>query len=62
MDSVGISNYYENLPRGGKEVFLAEVATALGQSVTNIRVKMKNGRWAKLEKPVLEKIIKERTV
>lgn len=62
MDSVGISNYYENLPRGGKEVFLAEVATALGQSVTNIRVKIKNGRWAKLEKPALEKIIKERTV
>ena len=61
MESVGITNYYENLPRGGKEGFLAEVAVALGQSVSNVRLKMKNGRWAKIEKPLIEEIIKKRT-
>ena len=60
MDMMGISYYYENLPRGEKDKFVVEVADAIGQSTSNTRLKMKNGRWSKTEVPIIENIIKGR--
>lgn len=57
---MGITDYYENLPRGEKDKFLMEVADAIGQSTTNCRLKMKNGRWKKIEIPIIENIINNR--
>ena len=60
MDAMGITCYYENLPRGEKDKFVMEVASAIGQSSSNVRLKMKNGRWAITELPAIQKIIEER--
>lgn len=60
MDSIGITSYYENLPRGKKDSFVREVAEAIGQSTWNARLKMKNGRWSLLEIREITKIIEKR--
>lgn len=60
MDSMGISYYYENLARGEKDKFVMEVAEAIGQCSSNVRLKMKNGRWAKTETPIISRIIQGR--
>lgn len=60
MDCMGISSYYEGLVRGEKDVFVREVADAIGQSSANVRLKMKNGRWGKTEVPVIADIIEKR--
>lgn len=60
MDSMGITSYYEKLPRGEKDGFAREVAEAIGQSTPNVRLKMKNGRWSQLEIREIEKIIERR--
>lgn len=60
MDTMGISCYYEKLPRGEKDKFVIEVANAIGQSSSNVRLKMKNGRWSVTEVPVIEDIIEGR--
>ena len=60
MEKMGISCYYEGLPRGEKDKFVMEVANAIGQSSSNVRLKMKNGRWSVTEIPEIEKIIKSR--
>lgn len=60
MDSMGISSYYESLPRGEKDGFVREVAEAIGQSTPNVRLKMKNSRWSKTEVPVVIDIIDKR--
>jgi hypothetical protein len=61
MDNMGITSYYEELPRGEKDRFVRNVAEAIGQSTSNVRLKMKNGRWSKLEIHVIEKIIERRS-
>ena len=60
IDGIGISSYYEELPRGEKDAFVREVAEAIGQSTSNVRLKMKNGRWAKTEVPKINDIIERR--
>lgn len=57
MDCLGISSYYENLPRGKKDEFVREVSEAIGQCTSNVRLKMKNRRWGKTEVPVIAAII-----
>lgn len=61
MNGIGISDYYNSLPRGSKSEFAIEVAQRIGQSASNVELKMRNGRWSKLEIPVVEEIIKART-
>lgn len=60
MDCMGISSYYENLPRGEKDGFVRDVAEAIGQSTTNVRLKMKNGRWRRTEIPSITEVIERR--
>lgn len=60
MDCLGISSYYENLPRGEKDSFVRDVAEAIGQSTSNVRLKMKNSRWGKAEVPIISDIIERR--
>ena len=61
MSGIGISDYYNNLPRGAKSAFAIEVAQRIGQSTSNVELKLRNGRWSKLEIPVIEEIIKTRS-
>ena len=60
LDCWGISSYYEGLPRGEKDSFVRDVAEAIGQSTSNVRLKMKNGRWGKTEVPIIAEIIEKR--
>ena len=60
IDCMGISSYYENLPRGEKDGFVRDVAEAIGQSTSNVRLKMKNSRWGKTEVPIVAGIIERR--
>ena len=60
LDCLGISSYYEGLPRGEKDGFVRDVAEAIGQSTSNVRLKMKNGRWAKTEVPTINEVIGRR--
>ncbi|MBR0276277.1 MAG: hypothetical protein IJQ76_08720 [Prevotella sp.] len=60
IDCLGISSYYENLPRGEKDGFVRGVAEAIGQSTSNVRLKMKNSRWGKTEVPIIAGIIENR--
>lgn len=60
IDCLGISSYYENLARGDKDGFVRDVAEAIGQSTTNVRLKMKNGRWGKTEVPIITDVIERR--
>lgn len=60
LNCLGISSYYEDLPRGEKDGFLREVAEAIGQSTTNVRLKIKNGRWGKTEVPAINEVIERR--
>lgn len=60
MDCLGISSYYESLQRGEKDNFVREVAEAIGQCSSNVRLKMKNTRWGKAEVPIIADIIKRR--
>ena len=59
MDCLGISSYYENLPRGKKDSFVREVAEALGQSSPNVYRKMRNSRWGKIEVPIIVSVIEK---
>ena len=61
IDCMGISSYYENLPRGEKDSFVREVAEAIGQSSSNVRLKMKNTRWGKAEVPIIADVIERRS-
>lgn len=60
VNSMGISSYYESLKRGEKDGFVREVADAIGQSTSNVRLKMKNGRWGKTEVPTINEIIERK--
>ena len=60
LDCLGISSYYEGLPRGEKDGFVRDVAEAIGQSTSNVRLKMKNGRWGKTEVPIINEVIERR--
>ena len=60
LDCLGISSYYEELPRGEKDGFVRDVAEAIGQSTSNVRLKMKNGRWGKTEVPTINEVIEKR--
>ncbi|MBP3756261.1 MAG: hypothetical protein J6I61_03170 [Prevotella sp.] len=60
MDGMGITSYYDGLPFGGKDGFVRDVAEAIGQSTSNVRLKMKNGRWSKAELPIVNQVIEER--
>ena len=60
MNELGINSYYETLPRGEKDSFVRDVAEAIGQSTSNVRLKMKNGRWGKTEVPIIAEIIEKR--
>ena len=60
LDCLGISSYYEELPRGEKDGFVRDVAEAIGQSTSNVRLKMKNGRWGKTEVPTINEVIERR--
>lgn len=60
LDCLGISSYYEDLPRGEKDGFVRDVAEAIGQSTSNVRLKMKNGRWGKTEVPTINEVIERR--
>lgn len=60
MSSMGISSYYETVPRGEKDEFIRAVADAIGQSTSNVRLKMRNGRWSQLELSAIEDVISER--
>lgn len=60
IDCMGISSYYENLLRGEKDGFVRDVAEAIGQSTSNVRLKMKNSRWGKTEVPIVAGIIERR--
>jgi hypothetical protein len=60
MDCMGISSYYETVPRGEKDEFIRAVADAIGQSTSNVRLKMRNGRWSQLELSAIEDVISER--
>lgn len=60
MESRGISSYYETVPRGEKDEFIRAIADAIDQSSSNIRLKMRNGRWSKLELKAIEEVISER--
>lgn len=60
MDCMGISSYYESLPRGVKDDFVRDVADAIGQCTSNVRRKLKNGGWSKTEIPAISAIIEKR--
>lgn len=60
MDAIGISDYYKSLPRGHKSKFVMEVAQRIGQSLPNVMLKLRNGRWSVLEVPAIEEVIKSR--
>ena len=60
MDCMGISSYYETVPRGEKDEFIRAVADAIGQSTSNVRLKMRNGKWSQLEMSAIEDVISER--
>lgn len=60
IDCLGINSYYETLPRGEKDTFVRDVAEAIGQSTSNVRLKLKNCRWGKTEVPIIAGIIEKR--
>lgn len=60
LKDIGITSYYQNLPRGEKDRFAREVAEAIDQSSANVRRKIRLDRWSSLERPVIENIINER--
>ena len=49
MDSKVISDYYENLPFGKKDEFVRVIAEALEQSTSNIRRKIRENIWSRIE-------------
>lgn len=57
MNEMGITSYYNELHHGKKDVFIREVAEAIGQSSSSIRRKIKDGGWSILEIREIEKII-----
>ncbi len=57
MNEMGITSYYKDLHHGEKDVFIREVAEAIGQSSSSIRRKIKDGGWSLLEIREIEKII-----
>lgn len=57
MDCMGISSYYETVPRGEKDEFIRAVAETIGQSTSNVRLKMHNGRWSGLELTAIGEMI-----
>ena len=59
MESMGISSYYETVPRGEKDGFIRAVADTIGQSTSNVRRKLRNGRWSQLELSAIEDLISE---
>lgn len=60
-DALGISSYYENLPFGKKDIFAREIADGLGMSTSNVKRRIRFGKWnPKTELPLVSKIIKER--
>ena len=58
-DCLGICSYYKELPRGKKDVFVREVAEAIGQSSANVYLKLRNSRWGKIEVPIIAAIIEK---
>jgi len=60
-DALGITSYYENLPFGKKDIFAREIADGLGMSTSNVKRRIRLGKWnPKTELPVVSKIIEER--
>ncbi len=60
ISAKGITSYYHNLGRGEKDKFVREVAEAIGQSFSNVSLKMRNGGWSVLELPAINNLIKTR--
>ena len=60
-DPLGITSYYESLPFGKKDIFAREIADGLGMSTSNVKRRIRLGKWnPKTELPVVSKIIEER--
>ena len=59
MNAEGITYHYQNLERGSKDQFVCAVASALEQSTSNIRYKLRKGNWSRIEVQEVERIIKE---
>ena len=55
-----INEYYKSLPRGNKDEFIREVSEAIGQSSSNVRTKLRNGRWSILEVREINRLIEKR--
>lgn len=62
-DPLGITSYYENLPFGKKDIFAREIADGLGMSTSNVKRRIRLGKWnPKTELPVVTEIMKSREV
>jgi len=62
-DPLGITSYYENLPFGKKDIFAREIADGLGMSTSNVKRRIRLGKWnPKTELPVVTEIMKGREI
>ena len=60
MNDMVITDYYKNLPRGTKDKFVRDVADATGMSISNVNLKLRNGRWSMLEEREVKRLIENR--
>lgn len=58
FDALGISSYYDSLPRGQKDVFKRDVAEAIEKSVPTIQLRIKTGKWTMIELDKINELIK----
>lgn len=60
MNHVGISDYYDSLPHGEKDRLIMKIAVAIDKSSSTVRLKIKTDGWSRIERPLVESIIRER--
>ncbi len=57
---LAISRYYEDLPRGEKDDFIRDVATAIDKSTSTVWNKLKGNSFSSIEIPIVEELINKR--